>query len=193
VKKSKLFALAVGMLACGTIGANADIGFTFQGRGGYLPGGDFNTGPWPEVGAYYQVLWSATDPTGNVVDQRLSGENEVVLLANFTVKPYGYFDPTPLIVVTDAQVPDVNTTGFVYTRLYDTGTPTAGSYYAQSPAVPNSSLPVYDNTNPGTIAALLTPVGAELSGVVVPEPATGMLLAFSGLLLAVVRRRRMAR
>lgn len=191
MKKSKLLALAVGLLVAGNMGANADIGFTYQGRGAYLPGGSFDSGPYPDVGSYYQVLWSPTDTTGVDVDQSLILEGEVVLYENWTVKPYGYFDPTPLIVVRDAQVPNVNTTGYTYARLYADAAPAPGTSYAQSPVVPNSQLPLYDNTNPGTIAALLTPVGAAMTQTVIPEPSTGVLLALSGLVLVI--RRRMTR
>jgi hypothetical protein len=184
-------AFAVGLLALGTIGANADIGLTFQGRGGYLPGGDFTNGPWPAAGAYYQVLWSMDDPAGALVQPGGLASNEVLLYDNNTVKPYGYWDPTPLIVVRESSVPNVNTSGYVYTRLFEDDTTDAGTAYYQSPGVANSSLPVYDAQNPSTIAALLTPSGAALGQngmVVVPEPGTGLLLALSGLVLAIRRR-----
>lgn len=188
MKRSKLLALAVGLLMVGGIGSNADIGFQFQGRGGYLPGGSFEVGPWPDVGSYYQVLWSADEPSAIVVDQGLVATSEMVLYENWTVKPYGYFDPTPLIVVRDAQVPNVNTSGYLYTRLYSDAAPVAGTYFTQSPGVPNSTLPVYDAQNPATIALLVSPVGLELSGTVIPEPSTGILLALSGLVLVIRRR-----
>mgnify|MGYP003572467029 FL=1 len=190
MKNKKLMALAVGVLALGSLSASADIGFTYQGKGGYLPGGDFTNGPFPEIGALYQVLWHP-EAAPSAVDQSLVAPGEALLYDNNTVKPYGYWDPTPLIVVTEAQVPNVNTTGGTYTRLYSNGAPVAGDNYYQSPLIPNSSLPVYDAQNPATIAALSTPGGDALSSVVVPEPSTGLLLALSGVLLAV--RRRMTR
>lgn len=146
-------------------------------------------GPWPEVGAYYQILWSAEDPPNwEALDATLTASGEVVLYENWTVKPYGYWDPTPLIVLGEA-IPNIKQEGYLYARLFSDASPNPNhidTLYSNSPGVPTSSLPVYDPMNPSTIALLTTPPVMLVP--YIPEPSVGVLFALFGLILTLRRR-----
>ena len=188
----RLMKIGAAVIFMAGMSANADIGISFTSGGTYLPGGDFATGPYPEPGFLYQVLWAPVDPTGYTVSPGGVGSGEeYVLFRDNSSRSFGYvyFGDAPTIEVTSGEIggANPNTDGFVYARLFsDAGADASASYYQTAP-VPTTAMPTYVSTDPSSIYNFATDA-AELGMTVVPEPSTGLLLALAGVVIGVRRR-----
>jgi len=205
------YLLAIGFATAFTVAEiRADIAYNIGSRGAYVGGGSWASGPYPELGFLYQVLWLHEEPNGtqwnsggNVV---FNSTEEFVLFEGFASNPARYYPDTnygyiyysdQMLIETvqdddDVGGHDINR-GYLYFRLFQYETMSHGSKYYQSPTIDTSTMPDVDLTDPPLHPTDILVLGMTGSGpaildrTIMPEPNSISLLLLACAIILVRR------
>jgi hypothetical protein len=183
-------AVVVALIAASQAGATVSIDWsTANGIDDpNVPGTGFDL----PTGSLAQLIWTPTGviaPIDNL-DPTTPQGSEILLDSFFTSLTGGWFQPTASYMGENyGQAADFFVGGFAYTRVFNSGTPTAGTLYGEgglTTALLDRDPP---NTNPPETSDISSAGLFTLNQAVVPEPSTWAFMGI-GLISALAWRRR---